>query len=243
MTYGAMRQIQTGCDDRSRRPARQPAAITVNTAPTNSNCPISTPTLKNNKASAVASLPRVDDLRRDEDDAGRNGRFNGRPGDMHPAECCPGKRQAMRRRERRDGDEQPPGALHQQHQSEHEQEMIEPGQDVFDPEDRVGPDNFQSPGALPADEAGVHGQDALELHGAVQAHEPREHADPGFRGLREEDGLAVESLRYTDTPALHGDPREKVLRTGVSASVPSGNCGFTLSVVDSSIAGIFQRTS
>ena len=38
-------------------------------------------------------------------------------------------------------------------------------------------------------------------------------------------------------------PREKVLRTGVSASVPSGNCGCTLSVVDSSIAGIFQRTS
>jgi hypothetical protein len=38
-------------------------------------------------------------------------------------------------------------------------------------------------------------------------------------------------------------PREKVLRTGVSASVPSGNCGFTLRVVDSSIAGIFQRTS
>ena len=27
-------------------------------------------------------------------------------------------------------------------------------------------------------------------------------------------------------------PREKVLRTSVSASVPSGNCGFTLSVVD-----------
>ena len=38
-------------------------------------------------------------------------------------------------------------------------------------------------------------------------------------------------------------PREKVLRTSVSASVPSGNCGFTLSVVDSSIAGTFQRTS
>ena len=38
-------------------------------------------------------------------------------------------------------------------------------------------------------------------------------------------------------------PREKVLRTSVSASVPSGNCGFTLRVVDSSIAGTFQRTS
>ena len=44
----------------------------------------------------------------------------------------------------------------------------------------------------------AHGQDAFELHAAVQAHEPREHVDPGFRELREEDGLPVEPFR------LHG---------------------------------------
>ena len=59
--------------------------------------------------------------------------------------------------------------------------------------------------AGPADEAGAHRQDALELHRAVQAHEPREHVDPGFRELREEDGLAVEPFRHTDAPALHRD--------------------------------------
>ena len=50
MAYGAMRQSPAGSDNRSRCPARQPAAITVNTAPTNSNWPHSTPTLKNSKA-------------------------------------------------------------------------------------------------------------------------------------------------------------------------------------------------
>src|SRR5436190_10518219 len=53
MAYGAMRQVQAGCDNRSRCPMRQPAAITANTAPTNSNCPISTPTLKNSKAIGI----------------------------------------------------------------------------------------------------------------------------------------------------------------------------------------------
>ena len=121
--------------------------------------------------------------------------------------------------------------------------MIESRQDVFDAEDGVGPDHFQSTRAGPDDEAGLHRQDAFELHGAVQAHEPREHVNPRFRELREEDGLPVEPFRHTDAPALHRDAREKVLRTRLSASVPSGNCGFTLSVVGSSIAGIFQRTS
>src|SRR5688572_7555920 len=50
IAYGAMRQTHAGCDQRSRCAARQPTAIRVNTAPTNSNCPISTPTLKNSKA-------------------------------------------------------------------------------------------------------------------------------------------------------------------------------------------------
>src|SRR5207344_1290948 len=53
MAYGAMRQLQVGCDNRSRCAARQPAAITANTAPTNSNCPISTPTLKNSRANGM----------------------------------------------------------------------------------------------------------------------------------------------------------------------------------------------
>jgi hypothetical protein len=39
----------------------------------------------------------------------------------------------VRDRERRDGDEQSPPSPHQQHQTEHEEEMIETGQDVFDP--------------------------------------------------------------------------------------------------------------
>ncbi len=95
--------------------------------------------------------------------------------------------------------------LHEEHHREHEQQVIEPGQDVFDPEDRIRPDDFQPTRAGPADEAGAHRQDALELHGAVQAHEPREHVDPGFRELREEDGLPVEPVRHTDAPALHRD--------------------------------------
>ena len=50
MAYGPMRQNQAGCENRRRCPARHPTAIMASTAPTNTNCPISTPTLKNSKA-------------------------------------------------------------------------------------------------------------------------------------------------------------------------------------------------
>src|SRR6478736_8109728 len=53
MAYGAMRQSHTGCDTRSCCAARQPTAIIANTAPTNTNCPISTPTLKKSKAIGI----------------------------------------------------------------------------------------------------------------------------------------------------------------------------------------------
>src|SRR3954471_16154041 len=53
MAYGAMRQSQMGCDNRSRCAARQPTAMTVSAAPTNINWPISTPTLKNSNAVGI----------------------------------------------------------------------------------------------------------------------------------------------------------------------------------------------
>ena len=129
----------------------------------------------------------------------------GGPGTRPQPSVAPARVKLLGGCERRDSEEQSPRALHQEHKREHEQEVIEPGQDVFDPEDRVGRHDFQSTRAGPGDEAGVHRQNALELHGAVQAHEPREHVDPGFRELREEDGLPVEPFRHTDAPALHGD--------------------------------------
>ena len=54
MAYGAMRHSQVVCGNRSRCAARQPTAMTVSTAPTNSNWPISTPTLKNSSAIGIA---------------------------------------------------------------------------------------------------------------------------------------------------------------------------------------------
>ena len=53
MAYGATRQSQAACDNRSRCAARQPTAMTVSTAPTNINWPISTPTLKNSRAIGI----------------------------------------------------------------------------------------------------------------------------------------------------------------------------------------------
>ena len=74
----------------------------------------------------------MDDLRRDEDNAQRNRRFDWGPGTCTQPSVAPAS-QTVRGGERRDGDEQSSRSLHQEHQSEHEQQVIEPGQDVFDP--------------------------------------------------------------------------------------------------------------
>jgi hypothetical protein len=81
--------------------------------------------------------------------------------------------------------------------------VIEPGQDVLDAENRVRLDDFQRAGAWLHDEPRAHGQDAFELHAAVQAHEPREHVDPRFRKQRKDDGLPIEPVWHPDPPALH----------------------------------------
>ena len=74
----------------------------------------------------VAALSRVDNLHGDEDNAQRNRRFDRGAGHLHPAERCPGERQTVCDGERRDGGEQSSGPLHEEHQSEDEQQVIDP---------------------------------------------------------------------------------------------------------------------
>ena len=129
----------------------------------------------------------------------------GGPGTCTNPSVAAGQRETMRGRERGDRADQAPGTIHQQHKSEHEEQMIEPAQDVLDAQHRVRCDHLEPAGTRTSHEAWTHRDHALELDAAVQAHQPREHVDSRFREVREHDGLSVEPARYADAPPLHRD--------------------------------------
>ena len=67
----------------------------------------------------------------------------GGPGDVHPSERRGDQCQAVRDRERGHRCDQTPHAIHKNHQRQHEQQVVEPGEDVLDAECGVGPHDLE----------------------------------------------------------------------------------------------------
>ena len=93
----------------------------------------------------LAAQP-VHDLRCDEHDAQRDHRFDRWTGHVHPAQRRRYQRDAVCHGESGDGREDSLAPAHDQQQREHEQQMIDAAEDVFDPEHEVRPGDFRCAG-------------------------------------------------------------------------------------------------
>ena len=90
----------------------------------------------------VSPAPGTHDLRSEEENAQRDRGIQRRPGHLRVPERRDGERDAVRDRERGHGLQQHPSVLDDQHQPEHEQQVIRPVEDVPDPLDDVGRHRF-----------------------------------------------------------------------------------------------------
>ena len=109
----------------------------------------------------------------------------------------------MRQRERGDRRDQPPRALHQDHQRQHEQQVIEADQDVLDAEHGVGMRHLEGPRAGGDDKARREWQHASDLRRAVAALHAHQHVDAAGSQVREFDRLASQPAFGLHAPALH----------------------------------------
>src|ERR1700737_48904 len=86
---------------------------------------------------AFVTLPGARELDGDEDDAERDKRLDHRRAHVDITESGSRQRYAVREREGRDGLDESQTATHQQQQPEHEAQVVETGEDVFDPESQI----------------------------------------------------------------------------------------------------------
>ena len=83
-------------------------------------------------------MPCTHDLAGDEHDGEGDDRLDGRLRNVHEAQRRGGQRQAVRHRERGDRPHETPPTLDENQQGEHEQQVVDPEQEVFDSQTQVG---------------------------------------------------------------------------------------------------------
>ena len=94
----------------------------------------------------------VNDFRRNENDGQRDHGFDRRTRHADQSQRRRGERDAVRDGEGRNRRHHAPGAFDDQQQRQHEQQVIDPEQDVLHAEHEIGPRNFPCPGGSLDDE-------------------------------------------------------------------------------------------
>ena len=109
----------------------------------------------------------------------------GGPGHVHPAHRRSDQGDAVRDRERGDRGDDALAAAHDQQQCQHEQQVVDAAEDVFDAEDQIGPGDLAGAGRRGDGELRARQRQPFDLAGAVAALDAGDHvADADRLALR-----------------------------------------------------------